>query len=268
MNPKLLSNLASKVKNNDGQLLGMDGKPMKVSHRVHFEAPIQHDPSEVPIKEHFEPAHDVNDYKVNLYSLITNETVNGADLAIPLVSVEEVINRFANTLYGYFTGRRLAFPRVDNYCPKTAKVVGPESVSSDGYVGVTHKHQKGKQHAKPKYIGGIRLTKLKPNYYYRLISKPTNDHGEASTLLPKEHMKVAATQSMRMAWKSSTNIGGSSHDSDSKEVENVFIDTANFVEAPPKKTLGKTDIWDDMEFDDMGQTVKEVEHENAYSENG
>ncbi|GJY48093.1 RNA-directed DNA polymerase, eukaryota, reverse transcriptase zinc-binding domain protein [Tanacetum coccineum] len=37
------------------------------------------------------------------------------DVAIPLVAIKEVSNRFDNTLYGYFIGKRLAFPIVENY---------------------------------------------------------------------------------------------------------------------------------------------------------
>nr|GEX07027.1 hypothetical protein [Tanacetum cinerariifolium] len=65
------------------------------------------------------------------------------------------------------------------------------------------------------------------------------------------------------------------------------------IEAPPKKTLRKTRVWlgrkadspkrnivfsletkvhyldrEDVEFDDIGQEVEEVEHENVYSKNG
>ncbi|GKF82876.1 hypothetical protein Tco_0244532 [Tanacetum coccineum] len=99
-----------------------------------------------------------------------------------------------------------------------------------------------------------------------------------------------------------TNIGISKHDNDSEEVENVFMENATFIggkintkngEVPPKNTPRKTGIWtgwkvdspkrnlvfspemkvhyfdrDYMEFDDMGHVVEEVEHENAYSENG
>ncbi|GKF87502.1 hypothetical protein Tco_0258379, partial [Tanacetum coccineum] len=70
-------------------------------------------------------------------------------------------------------------------------------------------------------------------------------------------------------------------------------DTQKKVDAPPKKTPRKTCIWsgrkvdspkrnvvfspetkvhyfdrDDMDFNDMGQAIEEVEHENAYSGNG
>nr|GEZ11107.1 hypothetical protein [Tanacetum cinerariifolium] len=47
------------------------------------------------------------------------EKVNGAAVAIPLEAVEEVSSRFTNTLYGYFIGKRLAFPLVENYIKNT-----------------------------------------------------------------------------------------------------------------------------------------------------
>lgn len=53
--------------------------------------------------------------KVNFRSLKSDSSVNEADVVIPLSSVEEVNNRFSNTLYGYFIGKRIAFPVVENY---------------------------------------------------------------------------------------------------------------------------------------------------------
>ncbi|GKG19830.1 hypothetical protein Tco_0376929, partial [Tanacetum coccineum] len=47
-----------------------------------------------------------------------------ADLDILLASVEEISNRFANTLYGYFIGKRLAFPIVENYVENTLAKYG------------------------------------------------------------------------------------------------------------------------------------------------
>ena len=46
-------------------------------------------------------------------SMMRNEQcLAGANVTIPLDAVNEVHSRFANTLYGYFIGRRLAFPEV------------------------------------------------------------------------------------------------------------------------------------------------------------
>ena len=53
--------------------------------------------------------------KVNFRVLESNEAVDGADVVIPLSSVKQVSDRYANTLYGYFLGKRLAFPVVDFY---------------------------------------------------------------------------------------------------------------------------------------------------------
>nr|GFB08123.1 zinc knuckle CX2CX4HX4C [Tanacetum cinerariifolium] len=51
-----------------------------------------------------------------------------ADVAIPLAVVDEVSNRFVNTLYGYFIGKRLAFPIVKNYVTNTWAKYGLERV--------------------------------------------------------------------------------------------------------------------------------------------
>ncbi|GJT01558.1 hypothetical protein Tco_0826216 [Tanacetum coccineum] len=72
------------------------------------------------------------------------------------------------------------------------KVVVPNPVSDDGFVKVTRKHGKGKQNGKPRQIDGVRLTKPKPNNYYRPISKPVNVNGKASTSQPKENKEPSA----------------------------------------------------------------------------
>ncbi|XP_021985786.1 uncharacterized protein LOC110881979 [Helianthus annuus] len=51
--------------------------------------------------------------KVNFREMESTESVDGADVVIPLSSVKQVTDRYANTLYGYFLGKRLAFPVVD-----------------------------------------------------------------------------------------------------------------------------------------------------------
>nr|GEV26842.1 hypothetical protein [Tanacetum cinerariifolium] len=49
----------------------------------------------------------------------STEVVEGAAVAIPIAAVEEVKSHFANTLYGYCIGKRLAFPLVENYVKNT-----------------------------------------------------------------------------------------------------------------------------------------------------
>ncbi|GKB66787.1 zinc knuckle CX2CX4HX4C containing protein, partial [Tanacetum coccineum] len=52
---------------------------------------------------------------VNLYILVNDVVIPGVDIALPSVAVDEKANEFANTLYGYFVGRRHAFPIVHSY---------------------------------------------------------------------------------------------------------------------------------------------------------
>nr|GEU56368.1 hypothetical protein [Tanacetum cinerariifolium] len=57
-----------------------------------------------------------NNKKVVKIKELRNEVVvEGAAVAIPFEAVEEVKSRFSNTLYGFFIGKRLAFPLVENY---------------------------------------------------------------------------------------------------------------------------------------------------------
>ncbi|GJS62818.1 hypothetical protein Tco_0677382 [Tanacetum coccineum] len=56
---------------------------------------------------------------VKVAELRNDERVEGAAVAIPLEAVKEVVSCFDNTLYGYFVGKRLAFPLVENYVKNT-----------------------------------------------------------------------------------------------------------------------------------------------------
>ena len=61
-----------------------------------------------------------NNKKVVKIKELRNEAVvEGAAVAIPFDAVKEVKSRFANTLYGFFIGKRLAFPLVENYMKNT-----------------------------------------------------------------------------------------------------------------------------------------------------
>ncbi|GKB19919.1 retrovirus-related pol polyprotein from transposon 17.6, partial [Tanacetum coccineum] len=52
---------------------------------------------------------------IKLTEMKSNEEVQRENVAIPLAVVEEINTRFQNTLYGYFIGKRLRFPLVENY---------------------------------------------------------------------------------------------------------------------------------------------------------
>ncbi|GJZ88503.1 zinc knuckle CX2CX4HX4C containing protein, partial [Tanacetum coccineum] len=56
---------------------------------------------------------------VKIKELRNDTRVEGAAVAIPFEAVEEVSARFANTLFGYFIGKRLAFRLVENYVQNT-----------------------------------------------------------------------------------------------------------------------------------------------------
>ncbi|GJU19793.1 hypothetical protein Tco_0766858 [Tanacetum coccineum] len=56
-----------------------------------------------------------NKSKANFHSLFPENLCEGATFSIPRNVVETVSIRFANTLYGYFLGKRIAFPVVEYY---------------------------------------------------------------------------------------------------------------------------------------------------------
>nr|GEZ25329.1 hypothetical protein [Tanacetum cinerariifolium] len=52
-----------------------------------------------------------NAKKVNLYSLIHENAIPGANITLPKESVDEIANKFANTLYGHFIGWLCSYAR-------------------------------------------------------------------------------------------------------------------------------------------------------------
>ncbi|GJW08389.1 zinc knuckle CX2CX4HX4C containing protein [Tanacetum coccineum] len=201
----LLTDLAKKVKNIEGKILGKDGKPMKavryvksveapsmdanradVGVTVHEVAPSNLDEgsfdkngpnadtpaSYVGINSHDvtsenkedegavkimspgplnsssmegtkrDTSSSINIVKVN--TLINEEKVLGAHVALPLATINEICAKFDNTLYGYFIGSWLAFPIVRNYVRNTWAKYGYESVIiRDGFFLFKFSSQEG-----------------------------------------------------------------------------------------------------------------------------
>ncbi|GJT88281.1 hypothetical protein Tco_1069998 [Tanacetum coccineum] len=140
------------------------------------------------------------------------------------------------------------FMHNDNQCPKAAKVVGPIKASDDSKLDATLNSR----------VNGKTST-----------SQP-KDNKEAYISQHKHNSKKSSP--LEETWRNTNDIGSLKHDNDSEEVENVFVENATFmggkintkkVKVPLKKTAHYFDK-DDMEFDDMGYAVEEVEHENAY----
>ncbi|GJW73856.1 zinc knuckle CX2CX4HX4C containing protein [Tanacetum coccineum] len=100
----LRSSFASKIRNVDGKILSKDGKPMRRAIRQEH----------VRVSDQIASDHTVKKV-VKVSELRNNEKVQGAAVAIPLEAVKEVSACFDNTLYGYFVGKKLAFPLVENY---------------------------------------------------------------------------------------------------------------------------------------------------------
>ncbi|GKE55019.1 hypothetical protein Tco_1490175 [Tanacetum coccineum] len=63
---------------------------------------------------------------LNFHTLFT-PAGNGVDVVVPVESVRAISERFANTAYGFFLGKRVAYPIVANYVRNTwgKYVVGP-----------------------------------------------------------------------------------------------------------------------------------------------
>lgn len=72
---------------------------------------------------------------VNFRKLETSVTRDGVDIVLPKESVRVVQDRFANTLFGYFLGDRLAYPVVEYYAKVNWSKFGLQRVmmNADGF---------------------------------------------------------------------------------------------------------------------------------------
>ncbi|GKB01454.1 retrovirus-related pol polyprotein from transposon TNT 1-94 [Tanacetum coccineum] len=59
-----------------------------------------------------------NGKKLNIRTLFTSGG-NGIDVVVPVESIRAVSDRFSNTVYGFFLGKRAAYPVVANYVKNT-----------------------------------------------------------------------------------------------------------------------------------------------------
>ncbi|GKC77216.1 hypothetical protein Tco_1127990 [Tanacetum coccineum] len=56
--------------------------------------------------------------KLNIRTLFTSRG-NGIDVVVPVESIQAISERFTNTAYGFFLGKRVAYPVVANYVRNT-----------------------------------------------------------------------------------------------------------------------------------------------------
>ncbi|GJV98348.1 zinc knuckle CX2CX4HX4C containing protein [Tanacetum coccineum] len=114
----LLGDLASKIRNIDGKILGRDGKPMVARRCVRFadttkESVCGDGRSVNNDSSMSEPSSQAVEQP--LTSDHQKFMVHGDGLRPELRSIDEIKARFENTLYGFPVGKQLAFHMVENY---------------------------------------------------------------------------------------------------------------------------------------------------------
>nr|GEX30624.1 hypothetical protein [Tanacetum cinerariifolium] len=69
--------------------------------------------------------------KINFRTLFNEERVENSDFVLPMANVMAAKNKFANSLVGFFIGKRVALPLVKNYLTNTWGKFGFQSVIKD-----------------------------------------------------------------------------------------------------------------------------------------
>ncbi|KAJ0506109.1 putative transcription factor interactor and regulator CCHC(Zn) family [Helianthus annuus] len=120
--------------------------------------------------------------KVNFRKLISDASLEGVDVVLPIDSVRQVNNRLANTLYGYILGDRIAYPVVDYFVRTNWKKHGLQKtmMNSNGFFFFKFEDRKGMDAV---LEGGPWMIRNKPLFLN--IWSPTN------TLKKEELKKVA-----------------------------------------------------------------------------
>nr|GEZ18519.1 zinc knuckle CX2CX4HX4C [Tanacetum cinerariifolium] len=113
----LLHDLASKIKKIDGKLLGKDGKPLKAYRRDLVSSLTTTDG--ISYKLSTDGVSNSKAKHVKLYSLVHENVIPVANITLLNESVDEITNKFANTLYGHFIGCKHAFPILNRYVKNT-----------------------------------------------------------------------------------------------------------------------------------------------------
>ncbi|GKB90549.1 hypothetical protein Tco_0962821 [Tanacetum coccineum] len=152
----LRSCLAARIKNIDGKILGKDGKPLRTAfRRVQFDN--EHDvesganpnsasssnddlgnenPSSASLTKGSFAAVVTYDVatpvtKSKFRTLINDEQVANADVVLPVATLSAAQLRYVNSLVGYFVGKNVAFPLVQNYLTNTWGKFGFQKVIKD-----------------------------------------------------------------------------------------------------------------------------------------
>ncbi|GJU91493.1 hypothetical protein Tco_1303916 [Tanacetum coccineum] len=219
--------------------------------------------------------------KVTIRSLHNNEVVQGTDLAIPLDSVNEIS---ANMLYGYFIGKRLAFPIVERTLGLSTVLNGLCFITVfSSFNSRLGKAMRAAESTKAYDDGFVEVTRKKVDLLigtnsFDALSKEddvfesNNDKGTvtdelASSILDSNYEEVEEVFAEK--------------DLSIEPMDGVFDDARKKVEAPPKKTLRKTGIWSGRKADSPKRNIafspetkvhyfdrediEEVEHENCWA---
>ncbi|GJW84185.1 hypothetical protein Tco_0157330 [Tanacetum coccineum] len=155
---------------------------------------------------------------VKVKELRNNECVEGAAVAIPFAEVEAVCSRFANTLYGYFIGKRLAFPLVENYVKNTWGKYGLKRIQlhEDFFLFQFNTKEGMERVGKPitldSYTSNMCVSSWGRNTYARVlikVSAKTELKDELVVAIPKgkDMGHSLATVSIEYEWTSAKNDG-------------------------------------------------------------
>ncbi|GJX91319.1 zinc knuckle CX2CX4HX4C containing protein [Tanacetum coccineum] len=136
---QLLTDLAKKVHNIEGKMVGKDDKPLKPYRTSKTDEGTVETSGTVVTSVLGGTTREASSQAiqrkiVKVATLMNEEKVQGAHVALPLAAVNEISAKFDHTLYGYFIGSWLAFPIVKNYvCNAWAKYGLESTIVRDGF---------------------------------------------------------------------------------------------------------------------------------------
>nr|GEY02981.1 hypothetical protein [Tanacetum cinerariifolium] len=179
-------------------------------------------------------------------ALDNTKTVEGADLAIPMDNVQQELKESLVVAIPRLNGMGHTMEKIQiDYDNKVTHV---NDKSKEGFTTITRKGGKEKVKIRPtvtsRHVDGVRLSKPKPNFYFR----PVQNTKTVVAKKPTENVNLADLKNSFDALRNEDNVftdvdnigidkGGASTshginvlDSDCDEVEHVFDETGTYME--------------------------------------
>ncbi|GJW24712.1 hypothetical protein Tco_0038523 [Tanacetum coccineum] len=183
---------------------------------------------------------------------------NRVDVVVPMESIRDISKQFDNTVYGFFLGKRVAYPVVANYdglsaiATKLGTLLMLDSYTSDMYI---------QSWGKSSYTRALIEVRADVELKYTIVEDcPRNIGAGEAKKLKKPSQTLRASQEANSSRSSFWNVSSSSHSTTPivekiNKNERLIIDGKVILVDDEGKPLNKIDSLGDYDSDDEFASV-------------